>query len=174
MWWQNIKMTGMWGLDLMLYTVFSSCVFGQLTILIMVKLSVSFENITFGCYGLEIKWPRRSQVSVSYLCLSSAFYWDLIFHKLFVTSFQVPKINFLVSGKGRVESSAQSQFWLWQPVMSSGMLLLLLLLSHADCYSPHQLCDFSLWMDFTVGCQSFGSWSLQIQMHGVKALDKVW
>lgn len=53
---------------------------------------------------------KCSQVSVSDLCLSSAFRRDLIFQKLFITSFQAPKISCTVSGKGRAESSASLSF----------------------------------------------------------------
>ena len=99
--------------------------------------SLSISDYSYGKQlGLSRLWSEVVKIfsGVSFRFMStSAFYWDVIFQKLFVTSFQAPKINCLVSGEG---AAGESQFWLWQPVMSSCMLLLLLLLSQALQWLP--------------------------------------
>lgn len=116
--------------------------------LFLVKLSVLWENnMPAISYGLKIKCLRHSQVSVSDLFLSSAFYRDLIFQKLFVTSFQAPKINCLVSGKGRVESSASLSF-------GCDNLSLQCARCSCCCYALQQVAvSAALLMDCTVTCQ---------------------
>ena len=55
-----------------------------------------------------IRWSGSSQVSGSELCLTSAFYSDLIFQELFVTSLEAPKINCQVFWRGGRASACVS------------------------------------------------------------------